>query len=56
MQLASKSKQAGDREAAVQLLEAINRFAEIFWQTKNIPTKRAKAPYLPALEVVYPAL
>jgi nickel superoxide dismutase len=56
MQLASKSKQAADREAAVQMLEAINRFADIFWQTKNIPTKRAKAPYLPGLELVYPAL
>jgi len=56
MQLASKSKQTGDREAAVQLLEGVNRFAEIFWQTKNVPTKRAKAPYLPALEVAYPVL
>jgi nickel superoxide dismutase len=45
-----------DRETAVQLVEAINQFAEIFWETKGIATKRAKAPYAPALEVVYPVL
>jgi len=56
MQLGSKSRQSTDREAAVEFVEAINQFAEIFWATKNIATKRAKAPYAPALELVYPAL
>lgn len=56
MQLGSKSRQTADRETAVQLVEAINQFAEIFWETKGITTKRAKAPYAPALEVVYPVL
>lgn len=56
MKLASTAKQTTNREQAVELLEAINQFAEIFWQTKNVATKRAKAPYLPALEVVYPVL
>ncbi len=56
MQQASKVRQSVDREAAVQLVESINQFAEIFWQTKNVPTKRAKAPYAPNLELVYPAL
>jgi nickel superoxide dismutase len=56
MQLGSKSRQTVDREAAVQLVEAVNQFAEIFWEAKGIPTKRAKAPYAPALELVYPVL
>jgi len=56
MQLGSKSRQTAERETAVQLVEAINQFAEIFWNTKGITTKRAKAPYAPALEIVYPIL
>jgi nickel superoxide dismutase len=56
MQLGSKARQTADRAAAVELVEAINQFAEIFWATKNVATKRAKAPYAPALELVYPAL
>lgn len=56
MQLGSKSRQTVDREAAVQLVEAANQFAQIFWDAKGVPTKRAKAPYAPALELVYPVL
>ena len=56
MALASKSKQTVKRETAVELVEAINQFAEIFWDSKGIKTKRAKAPYAPNLELVYPAL
>ena len=56
MQLGSKCRQTANRETAVQFLDAVNRFAEIFWETKGIATKRAKAPYAPAEEVVYPVL
>lgn len=56
MQLGSKSRQTTDRESAVQLVEAINQFAMLFWDAKGIATKRAKAPYAPALELVYPVL
>lgn len=56
LQLGSKSRQTVDRETAVQFVDAINEFAEIFWETKGIATKRAKAPYAPALELVYPNL
>jgi nickel superoxide dismutase len=56
MQLGSKSRQTANRESAVQLVEAVNEFAEIFWQTKGVSTKRAKAPYAPGLELVYPNL
>ena len=55
-QLGSKVRQTADRESAVQFVEAINKFAEIFWATKGIATKRAKAPYKPELELVYPNL
>jgi nickel superoxide dismutase len=56
MQLGSKSRQAADRETAVQLVGAVNQFAEIFWSTKGVSVKRANAPYAPALEMVYPDL
>ena len=56
MQLGSKCRQTVDRETALQLVEAVNEFAAIFWDTKGIATKRAKAPYAPGLELVYPAL
>ena len=56
MQLGSKSRQTADRETGVQFVDAINQFAETFWKTKDIAVKRAKAPYAPALELVYPDL
>ena len=56
MALGSKCRQTTDRETAVKLVDKLNEFAEIFWATKNVATKRAKAPYAPALELVYPNL
>lgn len=56
MQYASKARQSMDRQAATDLLNAVNRFAEIFWESKSISTKRVKAPYKPGVEVVYPVL
>jgi nickel superoxide dismutase len=56
MQLGSKARQTADREAGVAFVEAINEFAEVFWGTKNVKIKKAKAPYAPALEMVYPDL
>jgi nickel superoxide dismutase len=56
MQWGSKSRQTAQREAAIELLSAVNRFAEIYWETKGIITKRVKAPYKPSEEIVYPVL
>jgi len=56
MQLGSKARQTVSRETALELLSSVNRFAEIFWETKGIATKKAKAPYKPSEEVVYPVL
>jgi nickel superoxide dismutase len=56
MQLGSKARQTVDRETALALLDAVNEFAEIFWQIKEIETKRVKAPYSVAEEMVVPVL
>ena len=56
MLTASKCRQGVDREDGLKLVELVNEFAEIFWATKDVKTKRAVAPYPPALEVVYPDL
>jgi nickel superoxide dismutase len=56
MLLASACKQKVDRDKALELIEAVNRFAEIFWATKDVAVKRATCPYPPSVEVVYPDL
>jgi nickel superoxide dismutase len=56
MQYGSKARQTTSRAAALDLLNGVNRFAEIFWETKGIQTKRVKAPYKPGEEIVYPVL
>lgn len=56
MMLGSKVRQSSDRAAGLAMVEAINQFAEIFWAIKGVKTKKAKAPYAPALEMVYPDL
>ena len=56
MLLGSKTRQEVNKEAALQLLEKVNRFAEIFWEVKGIETKKAICPYPPSLEVIYPQL
>ncbi len=53
---ASKARQTMDRAMAVELLGCVNRFAEIFWDSKGIQTKRVKAPYKPGEEMVLPVL
>jgi len=56
MKLGGKARQTADRENGVAFVDAINKFAEIFWAVKGVATKKAKSPYAPALEVVYPDL
>lgn len=56
MKLASSGKQTVERSNGVKLLEKVNRFAEIFWETRGKDTYRAKAPYQPEEVVVYPKL
>ncbi len=56
MMQASKARQTMDRQAALDLVEMVNKFTEMFWATKNIQTRRAKSPYNPPLELVYPVI
>lgn len=56
LMLGSKARQSVDRDTAVQLVEAVNQFAEIFWKVKGLGTHRAKYPMAPNLELVYPDL
>lgn len=56
MQKASACKQDVHREDGLALVELVNEFAEIFWQTKGKETVRRTTPYAPNLEVVHPVL
>ena len=56
MLLASKAKQNIDKNSSLELLEKVNRFAEIFWKSKDVNTFKATCPYPPQQEVVYPVL
>ena len=56
MMQGSKCKQGIDRKDGEALVDLINEFSEIFWATKDIETKRVKAPYPPSLEMVYPVI
>ncbi len=52
----SQAKQHINREACLSLLEKVNRFADIFWQTKGLETYQAACPYPPSETLVYPKL
>eukprot|EP01029_Cantina_marsupialis_P015382 TRINITY_DN337445_c0_g2_i1.p1 TRINITY_DN337445_c0_g2~~TRINITY_DN337445_c0_g2_i1.p1 ORF type:complete len:156 (-),score=46.86 TRINITY_DN337445_c0_g2_i1:124-591(-) len=54
MALGSANRQHVSREKAVELLDAVNEFAEIFWSLKEVETKKVKALYLPNEEIVVP--
>ena len=56
MLLSSKAKQNIDKDVTLKLLEKVNKFAEIFWKTKNVNTYKAVCPYPPQQEVIYPDL
>jgi nickel superoxide dismutase len=53
--LASRNKQSIDEAAANDLLNAVNEIAEIFWATKNVPTRRGPSNQTAGGEFVYPA-
>lgn len=56
MLASSQAKQHISREAAQILLQQVNRFAEIFWATKQIATFSAICPYPPEESLIYPNL
>ena len=56
MMAASKTKQEPSKKVALNLVDLVNQFAEIFWASKGIKTKKIVCPYPPSLEVVYPEI
>lgn len=52
----SAVKQDLHREDGVKLVELTNQFAEMFWASKGIKTKKVMTPYAPKIEVVEPDL
>ncbi len=56
MKAASKARQEINMQAAEELLGYVNRFAEIFWETKGKKTKRVAAPYPTGKDLVVPEL
>lgn len=55
MALASQNRQHVSRPKALELLEAVNEFAEIFWALKDVKTKKIEANYAPNEDIVVPA-
>ena len=55
MKTASKARQNIDMEAANQLLDLVNQFAEAFWKAKNVETKRVSSNQAAGGEYVVPA-
>jgi len=55
MKTASKARQNIDMEAATQLLDLVNQFAEAFWTAKGVTTKRVPSNQAAGGEYVVPA-
>ena len=56
MMTASKCKQDIDRQNGVDLIEQVNRFAEIFWATKEVDTETKTSLNPPNLKMIVPVL
>jgi nickel superoxide dismutase len=55
LKLAGKNKQELNGQAAQELLQATQRFAEIFWDTKGVATKKQPSNQAVGGEIVVPA-
>ena len=55
MKLGSAARQGVDMEASQKLLAAVQRIAEIFWDTKGVKPKKAASNYPTGGELVVPA-
>ena len=56
MMTASKCKQDIDRQNGIDLVEKVNRFAEIFWATKDVNTETKKSLNPPHMDMIVPML
>ena len=55
MKLGSRNKQNMDLKAAEELVAAVQKFAELFWATKGVQTRRGPSNQTVGGEIVYPA-
>lgn len=56
MKQASKVRQSTDKQAALDLLDSVNKFAEIFWKTKEKTAHTVEAPYPTKKPMMLPVL
>ncbi len=56
MKAASKAKQDADVNTAKDLLSKVQQFAEWFWKTKDVKTKRVKSAYPTNEEIIMPQM
>lgn len=56
MKQGGKVRQSTDKQAALDLLESVNKFAEIFWKTKDKSTHAVEAPYPTKKPMMVPIL
>ena len=56
LRTASACKQELSRQNALDLVEQVNAFAAIFWETKGIDTQRVTVPYEPKLVITQAVL
>ncbi len=54
MKLGSRARQEIDMKAAEELLETVNKIAEIFWKTKNVQAVKRKSFYVTERDIVLP--
>lgn len=54
MKQASKARQEASMAASEELLETVNKIADIFWKTKDVPTIRRKSFYPTEKEIIVP--
>ena len=52
MMTASKCKQDIDRQNGIDLVDKVNRFAEIFWATKDVNTETKKSLNPPHMDMI----
>jgi len=54
MKLASRARQEVNIDAANELLDTVQKIAEIFWKTKNIKSTKINAPYPSGGTIIIP--
>lgn len=56
MMTASKCKQTMDRDNAITLLDKVNEFGAMFWESKGFAVRKVVAPYPPKVTLTAPVL